>query len=317
MMLLHVFLTQITYPTATLAHEGPIYPHDAWVSWNGQPLIVVALALAVSAYASGLSRAWRQAGVGRGISPWQAVSFGVGALALALALISPLDAISSALFSAHMAQHTLLITLAAPLLVLGAPHLALLWAVPRHMRHRLGRWFNRRAWQSARSVLSQPLLVWALFVGVLWIWHLPRLYQTALAREAVHTFEHVSLVAAATTFWWMIARLRRNGRSGHGLAILYIFVAALQGGVLGALIAFSRTPWYEWYAQSSSWWGLAPIEDQQLAGLIMWIPGGFIYLIAALALLADWLMAGERQASRRETKDGGRRTKEGNLRPQY
>jgi putative membrane protein len=301
-------------PLMMLLH---IYPHNARASWNGEPGTLAGLALVVFAYTFGLGRVWRQAGVGQGISLWQAGSFGGGALALALALVSPLDAISSALFSAHMTQHILLVTLAAPLLVFGMPHLALLWAFPRHLRHWLGRWFNCRAGQLARNLLPQPLLAWALFVGVLWTWHLPRLYQAALANEAAHVFEHVSLVVVAIVFWWMIARLRRGGRTGHGLAILYIFAVALQGGVLGALIAFSRTPWYQWYTQTSSWWGLTPLEDQQLAGLIMWIPGALVYLIATLALLVDWLMAGERQASRRETKDEERRTEEANLRPQY
>lgn len=301
-------------PLMMLLH---IYPQDAWASWNGPPVTAAGLALAVLVYAFGLTRVWRQAGVGQGISLWQAVSFGAGTLTLALALFSPLDAISSALFSAHMGQHVLLIILAAPLLVLGAPHLGLLWSIPRHMRHSLGRWFNRRAGQLVRRLVSQPLLVWGLFIGVLWAWHLPRLYQAALANEAIHILEHLSLLVAAMLFWWMIARLRQGGRSGHGLAILYIFAAALQGGVLGALIAFSRTPWYEWYIQSASWWGLTPVEDQQLAGLIMWIPGGFVYLVAALVLLAEWLRASERRASRRETRDERRRKEEVNLWPQY
>jgi cytochrome c oxidase assembly factor CtaG len=283
-------------PTVVLAHDGhPPAPHDLSSAWAWEPTIVLGLALTAWVYARGVRTLWKRAGPGHGIRRWQAAVFGAGLATLFIALISPLDALGSALFSAHMVQHLLLIAVAAPLLVVGAPLAPLLWGLPDGARRAVGgRWRLRRWVRAGWRALTDPLVVWALNAVALWVWHLPGLYQAALRSEAVHTFEHGSFLATALLFWWTVAHCRARGRLSQGAGVLYLFTAAMQGGILGALMTFTPRPWYPIYESSVAAWGLTPLEDQQLAGLIMWIPSGLIYALGALVLLAAWLHAAER-----------------------
>jgi putative membrane protein len=264
-------------------------------------MTLLSLALAAWAYARGVRALWRRAGAGRGIRPWQAAAFAGGLLTLFLALVSPLDALSAALFSAHMVQHLALILVAAPLLVLGAPLLPFLWALPVPARQAIGGWWKRASvlrigWRA----LGQPLVVWVLHTAVVWLWHLPGPFQAALASEPVHALEHASFLGTALLFWWTVIHPGARERLGYGPGVLYVFAMSVQSGALGALITFASTPWYPAYGESAPAWGLSPLEDQQLAGLIMWVPAGLVYLSAALVLLAAWLRAEEQAAQRGE-----------------
>jgi putative membrane protein len=293
-----VLLVLLGLPRAALAHEGaPPEPHDIWEAWSWEPPVVLGLALAGWAYARGVRALWRRAGRGRGVRPWQAVAFGSGLAALFVALVSPLDALGSALFSAHMAQHLVLILVAAPLLVVGAPPVLFLWALPEATRRAVGRWY-RRAWalRAAWHALSHPITVWALHAVAVWVWHLPSLYQAALSDEAVHVAEHASFLGTAILFWWVVLGQGHGRGLDRGLGVLYLFTTAMQGGILGALMTFSPVPWYPAYETTVAAWGLTPIEDQQLAGLLMWVPSGLVYTVAALALFAAWLQHAERSA---------------------
>jgi putative membrane protein len=283
------------------AAGAPITPPDVWTAWVWDPFVLIGLVVAAAVYARGLRTYWRRVGTGRGVRVWQAAAYACGLAALVLALVSPLDALAEALFAAHMVQHLVLLLVAAPLLVLGAPLVPALWALRRARRLALGRW-----WRGARSVraawraLSQPGLVWALYAATLWLWHLPALYQAALASAPTHALEHATLLGSALLFWWTALHAGRPGRLGRGLDVLYVFTAGLQSGLLGILLTFARTPWYPAYAPGEAAWGLTPLEDQQLAGLLMWVPGGVVHLLAALALFVGWLDAAEREAQRRE-----------------
>jgi putative membrane protein len=282
-----VFLAQLLAPRPALAHPGqPLAPHDLWRAWDASPAMVCGLALLALTYTRGLLALWGQAGYGHGIRPWQAAAFAGGLLVLLLALVSPLDALSGALFSAHMAQHMLLVLAAAPLLALGGP-LALLWALPRRLRRGLHRW--RAYW----SWLESLPIAWAAYAAALWLWHLPALYQAGLRNEAVHALEHASLLGGAALFWW--ALLRPAGRAWYGARVLAVFVFAIQSSFLGALLLASRAPWYASYAAQAQRWGVTPLEDQQLAGLIMMLPGDLVYLLAAAGLFALWLRSAERE----------------------
>ena len=293
-----------------LAHEGePLAPHDLWRAWNWDLLILASLALAGWRYAGGVGSLWQRAGSGRGVSGWRVAAFSGGLLALFIALISPLDALSGALFSAHMVQHLLLMMVAAPLLVLGAPPVALTWALPQRWRARVGRWWHgqtvlRSSWQA----LSHPAAVWGLYMSALWVWHLPLLYEAALRSEFIHFLEHGCFLAAAVLFWWTLARCPLRGRLSYGAGILYVFTTALHSGLLGSLLTFTPRLWYPIYAASTPGWGLTPLEDQQLAGVTMWVPMGIIYTIAALALLGVWLQVMERKERRQ--REGVWRAKE-------
>ncbi len=290
-----LLLAALPAPLALAHGSAPPAPSDLWTAWSLEPLVLLGLALAAGAYAWGLAALWRRVGAGRGVSYGQAAAFAGGIVALVLALVSPLDALSAALFAAHMTQHLLLIQVAAPLLVAGAPLVPSLWALPAPWRRALGRAW-RRAPPAAWRTLTAPLLVWALHAGALWAWHLPGLYQAALADERVHALEHACLLGSALLFWWVLPWPGRHGRLGYGTGVLYVLLMTAQSSALGILLAFARAPWYPAYASAEAAWGIAPLDDQQVAGLIMWVPSAFLYLGAVLGLLAAWSRAAERPA---------------------
>jgi putative membrane protein len=195
-----------------------------------------------------------------------------------------------------MVQHLLLMLVAAPLLVLGAPPVAIAWAVPQAWRRDLGRWWRRqKGLSSLWRLLTHPAVVWTLHAMALWLWHLPFLYQAALGSELVHALEHGSFLGTALLFWWVVAQRGHHSRMGYGLGLLFTFTTAMHSGLLGALLTFARQAWYPAYAESAPAWGLTILEDQQLAGAIMWLPAGVIYLVATLALLGLWLQAMEKR----------------------
>ena len=285
------------------AHDGqPPAPHDMWSAWNWDPWIILSLILSGWVYATGQRELRRRAGFRGSVLSWRAASFTAGLIMLSLALVSPLDALSAALLSAHMIQHMLLMVIVPPLLILGVSPGSFLLGLASPLQRKLGSWWRRIRWmKSALRALTQPLVAWALNTLTLWVWHAPRLYQAALANEALHMLEHLSFMGTSLLFWWTIARpTARLGRSDPG--ILALFTMALQGGLLGALITFAPTPWYAGYASTTRSWGLSPLEDQQLAGAIMWIPVGMIYTLAALILFINRLAWIEHQAHQRENR---------------
>jgi putative membrane protein len=206
---------------------------------------------------------------------------------LVVALLSPLDALAGALFSAHMAQHSLLILLAAPLLVLSNPLLALIWAIPMRWRKQIA-----PLARLGRSTMLLPV-AWALHALALWLWHIPWWYELALANEAIHAIEHACFLGSGLLFWWAV--LRGPGLVHAGRSLLALFSMAVQCSLLGGLILAARTPWYAIYASSTATWGLSPLEDQQLAGLWMLLPGDAIYLLATL-LIAGRLLTAKKYA---------------------
>lgn len=216
------------------------------------------------------------------------VAFAAGWLTLCAALVSPLDALGSLLFSAHMVQHELLMVAAAPLLVLGRPLAAWTWAFTPRWRRSLGRvthWpWLARFW----SVLTQPLTAWALHAVALWVWHVPRLFDAALRTEGLHVLQHASFLSTALLFWWaMMGGDRRTRTSGFALA--YLFTTMMHTAALGALFSLAPVAWYPSYMETTAALGLDPVQDQQLGGLVMWVPGGVAYLVAGLALVARLL----------------------------
>ncbi|HRW05744.1 MAG TPA: cytochrome c oxidase assembly protein [Caldilineaceae bacterium] len=283
------------------AHAGePPAPHDLWQSWPWEPWIVVGLALGALLYLYGLRRLWRRAGWGRVVSTRQVLCFSSGLLVIAIALLSPLAAVSNALFSAHMIQHILLMNVAAPLLIWGLEPTLVLWALPVATRRGVGRWWRRRALlQTGWRWLNQPLVVWAIYALTLWIWHAPRFYQAAIASEAVHLLEHMGFIASALLFWWVL------NQAGHqtlqlGAALLFLFTTALHSGLLAAIITFAQRPLYPIYAPYVWAWGLTLLSDQQLAGVIMWVPVGFVYLAALLWRLWQQLAKADAETSFQE-----------------
>lgn len=294
-------------PPGIQAHDGvPPAPHDLWTAWNVDPVVVLGLVVVTLLYATGVGIIWRRAGTGRGISRPQAAAGAGGLVLLGLALISPLDRLALALFSAHMVQHLVLILLAAPLLVTGRVEIGVLWALPRRWRSGWLPGAKRNPVIRSVSVLAGSLLAaWILQSVALWLWHLPALYQAALGSAAVHALEHASFLGAAVLFWWALVHSGRRGSLGLGyaLGILAVFTLAMESTLLGALLTFATAPWYPAYEASVGAWGLSPLDDQQLAGLIMWIPGGLIYLGVTLWLMAVWFRQTEEDTRRREGRE--------------
>lgn len=281
----------IAAPMPAWAHsEASVTPETLWSAWNWQPSLLIGLPLLAGLYLRGVLRLWQRAGVGQGIRRWQVGAFGGGLLALFIALVSPLEALSGVLFWAHMTQHLTLILVAAPLLVLGAPVFALLWALPQRGRQAVGRWWKRsRTVRTLWHGLSHPLLVWGFYATTIWIWHAPSPYQAALRNSFVHELEHLNFLLASGLFCWTIVSPMGRRRLSRGLGVLFLFTTSLHGGMLGALITFSPSAWYSDYAHTAAEWGLSPLFDQQLAGLIMWVPMGMLYTTLAALLFARWL----------------------------
>jgi putative membrane protein len=253
------------------------------------------LTASASLYLLGLLRLWRNAGRGRGLTWVNVSAFGAGLLALVVALLSPLDALSDVLFSAHMGQHEILMLVAAPLLVMGKPWLTGAWALPARWRGAalglLQRPALRRPWRS----LTAPVAILLLHAAALWIWHIPGLFEGALKNETVHAFQHLCFFVTAVLFWWALVQ-GRYGRAGYGAAALFVFLTAMHSGILGALLTVAGRLWYPIYESRTRAAGFDPLADQQLAGLLMWIPAGVLLAVLGLGFLAAWLGESERRS---------------------
>lgn len=285
-----------------LAHGGePHAFHDLWTTWGWEPLPILGLVLSAWLYARGVRRLWRASRVGGGIQKWEAGCFAGGWAALFAALVSPIHPWGQLLFAAHMTQHEILMLAAAPLLVLGRPTVAFLRALPPRWAQSLARAANAGWWQRVWGFVTNALVAWMIHAALLWVWHLPALFQATLDHDAVHALQHASFLGSALLFWWALLHGRPR-LMGHGLAVVYLFTTALHSGLLGALLTFARTVWYPAYAGKTQSWGLTPLEDQQLGGLIMWVPACTVYIIAGLALFTAWLRESEARVRAREAR---------------
>jgi putative membrane protein len=215
--------------------------------------------------------------------------FTVGWLTLAAAAVSPLHEAGESSFTLHMLEHELLMLVAAPLLVLSRPPETMLWALPITARKVLGGWVRSTVLQGSWRFLSGAVTATLLQAAALWLWHVPTLFEMALANDAWHITQHLSFLVSALLFWSAMFHTRA-AHGGRALAVLCLFATSVISGALGALMAFSQSPWYSRYAELGlAPFGLTPIEDQQLAGLLMWIPGGLVHAVAALLLLGALL----------------------------
>jgi putative membrane protein len=251
--------------------------------------VAVCLALSLALYVIGASRLWPRMTHARPTFVRQAACFAAGWIVLVLALASPLDGAGSLAFAAHMVQHELLMIVAAPLMVLGRPLGVWVWALPPAWRGGVGTVTHVRAIGLFWGAITRPVGAWLLHFAALWLWHVPAFFQAALANNGIHALQHASFLFSALLFWWAVLG-KQVGSGARGSAMLSLFSTMMHTGALGALFTFSESVWYPAYGDSA-WhaFGLTPLEDQQLGGLIMWIPGGLVYVVAGLALMAGWL----------------------------
>ncbi len=214
--------------------------------------------------------------------------FAGGWLSLFLALDSPMHEISEQLFWVHMTQHEILMLISAPLLILSQPAAPLLFALPERWRVPVANVGKNKIVESTWLLISAPIAAWLLHAAALWVWHAPKLFDATLDSEWVHAAQHLSFLGTALLFWWTLFH-KHAGRLGYGGAILYVFTTAVHTSVLGAMLTFAPHAWYAPYAQTSRLWGVTALQDQQIGGLIMWVPAGTLLTIAALVLLAKWM----------------------------
>jgi putative membrane protein len=269
-----------------VAAHGPdaVSPAILWRSWNFDSLVLGLLLAAAWGYRRGTRRLWARAGRWRGIGRRPMTAFVLGLGILVIALVSPLDRLGSTLLSAHMAQHGLLVTIAPVLLLLGKPGVAFAWALPPGWSKGSVAAVTWRPLAKAGLWLSRPFPAAALHGLALWIWHAPALFEAAVEREWLHTLEHASFFGSALLFWRVLLEARSGERVG--LALAAAFATLMHGGLLGGLITMARRPLYAWYEGLAQPWGLTALDDQQLAGLLMWVPMGLVYFGACLGLAA-------------------------------
>lgn len=273
---------------------APVTPETLVSAWHPDPLVLVGVAGAALVYTRGVRRLWQSAGAGQVVSPRRVAAFGGGLAIVVVALVSPLEPLAETLFSAHMVQHLLLALVGPPLVLLGRPLLVVTRGLGDRQRRRIGRWHGRLRRVTAKAPIL-PVIVVAVYVVVLWVWHVPAVYDATLTHPLVHRLEHVTLLVAAAGFWWPIVEPRRTPA---WTAPLMLLVAAIAGGLLSVLLTFADAAWYAAHQSAVAQWGLTALEDQQLAGAIMWVPGGVIYLLAASIAFVRWLEADERAIRR-------------------
>jgi putative membrane protein len=255
------------------------------------PWDILAIALlggAGTLYAAGQ---WRLSHRGGAVRRAERIAFWSGWIVMLAAVLPPLDGLATQRFAAHMLQHELLMLVGVPLLIAGRPIATWLWGLPDALRPRAARLLQGRPISGLWRSLTTPVLAWALHGLTVWIWHVPRLYELAVHNEAVHAFQHAMFVGTSVFFWWGLV-YGRYGRAGYGASVFYVFTTIIHTGLLGAVFTLIDIPLYGVYAERAP----DPVADQQLAGLVMWVPAGLVLTIAGIGLFAAWLGEAERRS---------------------
>lgn len=251
-------------------------------SWSWQPGVLLGLGLAAVAYAyafyhfrrQGRLERMMQQGLIKRSQPW---FFTAGLVTLFIALVSPIDSLSSILFIMHMTQHVLLIMVAAPLILLGLPAPFLAPLVQ-----------NARV-KAGLTWLTHPVVAFTLYNVTLLIWHLPDLYEAALRYDILHSLEHALFLGTALLSWWpLLSSLPELPRLAYPAQILYIFLMAIPAGILGAVLVFSGQAFYPTYIAAPRLGNFSAIADQQAGGLVMMVPSKAIYLVALTIIFFLW-----------------------------
>jgi cytochrome c oxidase assembly factor CtaG len=267
-------------------------------SWEWRIEIILVLVMLGALYLRGWSRLRRITGQRPSeqrsnprpplAATWKPVAYLSGLVLVAVALMSPVDVLASQLFSMHMIQHLLLMMFAVPLLLIATPFPALMWGLPKGLRRTVGGALNQES--GLRQLLTKitaPGVVWFVYVAVYVGWHDPGMYNLALRNDFVHDLEHLSFFAIAMLYWWHVTGVgpRFHRTFGSGKRLMYVVAAVPASMFTGIAIAFSSQPIYQHYTTVPRFYGLSVLDDQILAGVIMWIPGSMMFLLAGLILL--------------------------------
>jgi putative membrane protein len=268
---------------AALLWGEPALAHEASGKLPVDPWLSMPLLLTGCLYLAGQWRlTLRRRRVGSRFRHRRAMLFAGGWAMLALPIVTPLHFLGERSFTAHMIEHEIIMIVAAPLLAASRPLGVLLWSLPDGVRRGLVRIGRRGGVRRGWAFVTSAMVATVVQALVLWLWHLPPAFEAALASPPVHAAQHASFLVSAVLFWWSMGR-----RTKYGVAAFCQFLTLLQTGMLGVLMSFSTGIWYPSYAGSQG--GLTALEDQQLAGLIMWIPAGMVHAGAAMLLIAALL----------------------------
>lgn len=248
-------------------------------SWTFEPWIIASALAAAGIYMRGWRELRQQMPDRFGIR--QLVAFLGGLATILVAIASPLDALAGLLLQAHMIQHMLLMMVAPPLILLGAPAIPMLRGLPLPLlKNGLGPFL---AWPPLRRLghfLAHPVIGWVSFAVTTWAWHVPALYELALRSEFWHAVEHTSFLSTALLFWWPVIQPWPSRPQWPRWAMIpYLLLADIQNTALSALLIFYERVLYPTYATVPPLWGISVLDDQAAAGVIMWVLGSFVFLV--------------------------------------
>lgn len=223
---------------------------------------------------------------------------------LAIALAGPLDYFSGELFAAHMSQHIVIAMFAAPLLLLARPMPAYIWALPRPLRIGVGTALTGSGViVRAVRLLTRPVVALPLFIGTLYGWHIPAAYNGSLENEWVHLIMHFTMFTTAMLFWWpIVGPPPIRTQLSHPQRIVYLLLAVTPTALLAAIITLTKTVLYDFYIDQPGHFGWSTTEDQRVGGLLMWIPGNFVYLATMTVLFFRWFAEEERKSSKQSRR---------------
>ncbi|MEV4703126.1 cytochrome c oxidase assembly protein [Actinoplanes sp. NPDC049316] len=276
----------VTAAAVVLAHADP-GGADRWVEVSGL-LAVTGLG---AAYGRGVHELWARRGAGAVVSRWRAAAFPAGLVVILLAQRGPVHEAAERSLAGHMTQHMILLLVAGPLLAAGGAGLPLTLAAPRRVRTVIARFRAGAAGRWLRRPLNLALVAAGVHTVVLWLWHLPKPYMWAEEDAWIHGVEHLSFTAAAWLLWATVLAPGHRGLGGPATFLL-LFAAGMPAAALGAVLTLASAPIYPAGALA----GPDPLADQQLAGLIMWIPMDVVMLVAAVAVFLRWMVRLDRSS---------------------
>jgi cytochrome c oxidase assembly factor CtaG len=256
---------------------------DFWLTqWNWEPSILIGTVLITGLYLYAIGPLRKRYFPEEPVKTGQTVSFLLGIFFMFLSLVSPLDELGdSYLFSAHMVQHLVLTMIGPPLLVIGTPG----WFIKPLVR-------NKIAFRVAKA-LTYPAVAFVLYNVDFWLWHAPPLYNATLENQNIHILEHLTFIVFGILNWWPIFSQSKDlPRLSIGGQVLYLFLSGMPSVLLGAGLTFSP-PLYAPYIAAPRVWGISAATDQQLGGLIMWVPVSISYIVVMSVLFIRWMQQQE------------------------
>jgi putative copper resistance protein D len=297
----------LTVVPLVLAHgtpaPAPVLP-DVLLAWSVDPTVVVPVALLGAAYLWAVRRVDRAHPANR-VPPIRTVCWLLGLAVILLALQSPIERYDTTLFSVHMVQHILLTLIAPPLLALGAPITLLLRAVRPETRRRV---VLPVLHSLPVRIVTFPVVTWLLFALAMWGTHFSPIFNQSLEEPTVHQLEHVFYLVAGCLFWWPVVALDPSPwRMREPARILYTFLQMPQNSFLGLAIISATTPLYAHYATLVRDWGPTVLDDQLMAGALMWVVGDLVFLTAILGILVGWMRREEREAHASDIREDAAR----------